>query len=172
MILEIRNRQRSQPVDLKQLQAITRQVMEHELQLTQVELGIHLVGASEMAQVNEQYLQHTGSTDVITFDHSAAPVTKPTVPTPIHGELFICVADAEQQAIEFRTSWQEEVVRYVIHGILHLCGYDDLQPAKRRRMKREESRLLKAVARTMNLSRVGRRSTKKRRIPARRSSVR
>jgi probable rRNA maturation factor len=156
MIVEIRNRQRTQPVDLPLLKSITLQVLEEHLDLTEVELGIHLVSAREMARVNQQYLQHEGSTDVITFDHSLVPVSRPTVPTPIHGELFICVEDAKAQAVEFGTSWQEEVVRYVIHGILHLCGYDDLKPAPRREMKQEESRLLRKVAKVHDLERIGR----------------
>lgn len=160
MILEIRNRQRRHPLDLKLLKALTLQVLEQHLQLTEVELGIHLVSAKEMSRVNQQYLQHEGSTDVITFDHSMDPVARPTIPTPIHGELFICVEDAEEQAVEFGTSWQEEVMRYVIHGILHLCGYDDLKPALRREMKREESRLLRAVAKIQDLSDI-RRSPKR-----------
>ena len=47
----------------------------------------------------------------------------------LHGELFICVDEAVAQAKEFKTSWQSEVVRYVVHGVLHLLGHDDLQPA-------------------------------------------
>lgn len=100
------------------------------------ELGIHLVSAREMARVNWDFLRHEGSTDVITFDHGSTPQR-------LHGELFISVADAVKQAGEFGTAWPEELARYVIHGLLHLHGYDDLEPAKRRVMKREENRLVK-----------------------------
>lgn len=155
MIVEIRNRQRRRAVDLKLLRAITLELLTDHLELTEVELGILLVNAREMARVNQQYLQHQGSTDVITFDHSLVPVTVPTLPTIIHGELYICVEDAEEQAGEFGTSWQEEIVRYVIHGILHLCGYDDLKPAPRREMKRAEARLLRTIAKAHDLSQVG-----------------
>ena len=47
----------------------------------------------------------------------------------LHGELFICVDEAVFQAKQFGTSWQLEIVRYVVHGVLHLRGHDDLQPA-------------------------------------------
>ena len=46
------------------------------------------------------------------------------------------------QAKQFKTTWQSEIVRYVIHGVLHLLGHDDRLAAARRRMKREENRLL------------------------------
>ena len=55
--------------------------------------------------------------------------------------------EAVDQARQFRTKWESELVRYLIHGVLHLCGYDDQRPADRRRMKREEDRLLKQIGR-------------------------
>mgnify|MGYP003331190348 CR=1 FL=1 len=70
----------------------------------------------------------------------------------LHGEAFICVADAVKQAREFKTSWPGEVVRYAVHALLHLLGYDDLQPAKRRVMKREEDRLMRALAKAFDLA--------------------
>jgi probable rRNA maturation factor len=73
----------------------------------------------------------------------------------VHGEIFISIDDAKSQAREFRTSWQSELARYVIHGVLHLRGFDDLRPADRRKMKREENRLLKEIARLFPLSKLG-----------------
>jgi len=60
------------------------------------------------------------------------------------------------QAKEFQSSWQAEVVRYVVHGVLHLLGYDDLKPALRRRMKREENRLMRLLAREFTFARLAR----------------
>ena len=117
-----------------------------ELKIERAELGIRLVGAREMARVNWQFLQHEGSTDVITFDHSEAASQAPEAALQLHGELVICVDDAVEQAKEFQTNWQSEVVRYVVHGVLHLRGYDDLRPELRRKMKREENRLVRALS--------------------------
>lgn len=97
-----------------------------------------------MARVNQEFLQHEGSTDVITFDHGSSNQR-------LHGEIFISVPDAVKQAREFRATWQSELVRYIIHGLLHLRGHDDLQPAQRRVMKREENRLLRRLATTFTL---------------------
>jgi rRNA maturation RNase YbeY len=66
------------------------------------------------------------------------------------------VADAVKQAGEFKTTWQSEVVRYAVHALLHLRGYDDLQPAKRRVMKREENRLMRELAKRFDLREVER----------------
>jgi rRNA maturation RNase YbeY len=136
-VLAFRNRQRTRPLNLPLLRRLTRQMLQTELGIHDYQLGIHFVGAKEMASLNRKFLQHEGSTDVITFDHGAAGS-----PAPLHGEIFISVPDAVKQAQEFGTTWQSEAVRYVIHGLLHLRGFDDLRPRKRREMKREENRLL------------------------------
>lgn len=64
----------------------------------------------------------------------------------MRGEIFISVADAIEYARQFQTTWQAEVVRYAIHGFLHLQGFDDLSAPERKTMKRHENRLLKAAA--------------------------
>jgi len=134
------NRQRTRALKLTSVRRVARYVLESELGLNDYELGIHFVSANEMARVNQKFLQHEGSTDVITFDYGDGAETQ-----RLHGEIFISVADAVKQALAFRTTWQSEVIRYVIHGLLHLRGFDDLQPAQRRAMKREENRLLRIV---------------------------
>ena len=75
-------------------------------------------------------------------------VTRPT----LHGELFICVDEAVFQAKQFGTNWQSEILRYVVHGVLHLRGYDDLQPDLRRKMKRAENRLVRVLAKRFSLA--------------------
>ncbi len=139
--LLIRNRQRTRALNVPLLRRITRHILHNELCFVSYELGFHLVEPVAMARMNEQFLQHQGSTDVITFDHGSDAAAR-----RLHGEVFVCVADAVKQAREFKTTWQSEVVRYIIHSLLHLSGYDDLVPAKRRVMKREEERLLRQVA--------------------------
>jgi rRNA maturation RNase YbeY len=111
-----------------------------------------------MTALNETFLHHSGSTDVITFDYSdnVLPAScRQIIPAGghkhIHGEIFICMDDARVQARQFRTSWPGELARYVIHGILHLRGFDDIRPADRRKMKREENRLLRNLARLFPL---------------------
>jgi probable rRNA maturation factor len=144
MNLVIANRQRTKKINTRLLKEIVRALFS-EREITAAELGIHLVGAKEMARVNWQFLQHEGSTDVITFDHRDCDLE-------IHGELFICVDDAVVQAKQFSTDWQSELVRYIVHGVLHLQGYDDLKPELRRTMKREENRLVRRLAKRFSLA--------------------
>jgi probable rRNA maturation factor len=155
--LTVSNRQRVRKINPRLVKEIAAATLE-DLKIQEAELGIVLVGAKEMASLNESFLGHEGPTDVITFDYSesGAPCegTRPTSadrsPAGIQGEIFICVPEAERQAKLFGTNWQSEVVRYIIHGILHLAGYDDLQTVARKKMKREEERLLSKLWRPAN----------------------
>lgn len=144
MEISIANRQRTKKINSRFLKEVVGELFA-ELKIENAELGIHLVGAKKMAEVNRQFLRHEGSTDVITFDHSTPNFQLSTFNFQLHGELFICVDDALQQAKEFRTSWQSEIMRYVVHGVLHLLGHDDLEPGPRRAMKRIENRLVRRL---------------------------
>jgi len=139
--LVLRNRRSGQRVDMALLRRITRFLLEEILALDQYEIGVHLVGEPEITRLNETFLGHKGSTDILTFDYLPAPF-----PGRLHGDLFICLPVAAAQARRFRTTWQGELTRYVGHGLLHLMGFDDLMASKRRVMKVQENRLLKAVS--------------------------
>ena len=98
--LSFRNRQRTRPLDLAQLRRVVRDLLTTEFPTRRAELCFHLVAAPEMARVNQTFLQHAGSTDVITFNHAGtAPADS------FHGEVFICLDDAVAQAKQFRTTW-------------------------------------------------------------------
>jgi probable rRNA maturation factor len=149
--IAVSNRQRARKLDLPWLEKIAAATLA-KTKVKQAELGIVLVGEKEMAKLNETFLGHEGSTDVITFDYSEPGRPAVTAAAAIQGEIFICVADAERQAKLFGTNWRSEVVRYVVHGILHLMGHDDLQPVARRKMKRVEGRLVRELSRLFALS--------------------
>jgi probable rRNA maturation factor len=147
--LYFRNRQRTRSVNQRWLRWMIRDLLTELVQLENFDLTVHLVGEREMTRINETYLQHAGSTDVITFDYSEGPSSD-----FLAGEIFVCLDEALIQAKRFRTTWQGELVRYIIHGLLHLKGYDDLQPAARRKMKRQENRLLKEISLRFRLSKL------------------
>jgi probable rRNA maturation factor len=148
MTLCFRNRQRDCPVDLRLLRRILRFTLDKLLSVSDYELCFHFVTAKEMARVNEEFLDHIGPTDVITFDHGAGKT--------LNGEIFVCPAVAIEQARGYRTSWQEELVRYCVHGLLHLRGHDDVRAADRRNMKREEDRLVRDLTGQFAVARLSR----------------
>lgn len=84
-----------------------------------------------MSQLHRQFLNQNGTTDVITFQH---------------GEIFISVPTAQRQARQFGTSTLREIQLYIVHGLLHLQGYDDRTSSQERRMRAAEARLLRRSA--------------------------
>lgn len=151
MPLTVCNRQRTRQINHRLFRQIGMALLQELCVVKQAELGINLVAASEMQRLNETFLQHAGSTDVITFDYADHA-------SGLHAEIFLCVDEAILQARRFRTTWQSELVRYLIHGVLHLFGHDDQHAAARRKMKREENRLLKSLSARFALSRLARKS--------------
>jgi probable rRNA maturation factor len=145
--LAFRNPQRVCRVNLRMLRQVTESLLGKCIEAGEFELCIHLVGAEEMARINWQFLQHKGSTDVITFSHADGT-------NDLRGEIFVCLDDAVAQAVEFRTTWQAELVRYITHGVLHLLGHDDLDSTSRRKMKREENRLVRELEARFALSKL------------------
>ena len=67
--------------------------------------------------INQKYLQHDYFTDIITFDYSEG--------TKISGDLFISVDSVRENSIEYGTDFEDELHRVIVHGVLHLIGYDD-----------------------------------------------
>jgi probable rRNA maturation factor len=168
----LRNRQRVRRINTPLLRRIVTSLLAEVAGQADHELCIHLIGAPEMARINQQYLQHEGSTDVITFDHSLeqldsssssdhpekSKTTTRSRTKRIYGEIFICLDDTLAQARQFRTTWQSELTRYVVHGILHLLGHEDLKPAARRKMKQAENLLVRSLAARFPLSQLARKS--------------
>ena len=143
--LAIRNTQRARRLRSSLLRQITRHLLEEILALEDYQLAVHIVSARKMAQLNWDFLQHEGSTDVITFDYREGYEAE-AGSANLHGEIYISSDDAVSQAKEFRATWTEELVRYIVHGVLHLQGHDDLSPGPRKIMKREEGKLLRKLA--------------------------
>ncbi|HEY4953145.1 MAG TPA: rRNA maturation RNase YbeY [Verrucomicrobiae bacterium] len=140
------NRQRTRKINARALKKITEALLT-ELKIEQAELGINLVATPEMTLVNETFLKHKGSTDVITFDYQKSE-------SKLHGELFICVDEAISQSKKFKTDWRSEVVRYIIHGVLHLTGFNDARAKAKQKMKREENRLLRELSKEFSLAQI------------------
>jgi probable rRNA maturation factor len=166
------DRQRVRPVRLRLLRRLVKALLEDLLQAKDFDLGISLVATGEMTSLNETFLQHEGSTDVITFDYSETkgrggrssvrksrftqPLDPPIArPGPLCGEICVCVPEAIAQARRFRTTWQSELARYIIHGVLHLQGFDDSTPSVHRAMKREEDRLLRELGGRFDIGALG-----------------
>jgi len=85
-------------------------------------------------EVNKQFLQHEYYTDILTFDYSEGII--------ISGDIFISTETVQSNAEEFKVSFDDELKRIIIHGILHLCGQDDKTPELRLEMISKENSAL------------------------------
>jgi len=157
-LLNLRNRHRTRGVQLRFLRRIVQALLQDVWPDGSLDLAVYLVAAPEVTRLNETFLRHKGSTDVITFDYAES-----AEPERLHGEIFICLDEAVCQARRFRTTWQSELVRYVVHGVLHLLGYDDRDSQARRRMKQAEDDLVRRLARQFAFGALSRTRTGSRR---------
>ncbi len=92
------------------------------------------VDDDEILRVNRQFLQHDYYTDIITFDYSQGNV--------ISGDLFISLDTVRSNAEGLGQSYDRELRRVIIHGVLHLCGINDKGPGERELMEAAENQAL------------------------------
>jgi probable rRNA maturation factor len=149
--LQVRNRQRDRSINGPLLRSIAKALLEEMLGYSEYELAINLVSRRIITRINERFLKHLGPTDVISFNFREGYGIAETS-CQLSGEIYVCPSEAERQAKEFNLTFEAELVRYVTHGVLHLSGYDDLSPSKRKVMKREEDRLVRALGRRFSFA--------------------
>ena len=126
------------PVDRPRLKDVARTVLEGE-GVTAAAVSLAFVDDATIHRLNKQFLNHDEPTDVITF-----PLSSPGAKT-LEGEIVIGAEVARARAAELRHDEQHELALYVIHGLLHLCGYDDTTHAALRRMRGRERHFLKLL---------------------------
>ncbi|MHB1687519.1 MAG: rRNA maturation RNase YbeY [Ignavibacteriaceae bacterium] len=97
-------------------------------------LFINFIYSGQIAVINKNFLNHSYSTDILTFNYSGNHDI-------LDGEIFISIEDAKDNAKKFKVSFSDEIIRLVIHGILHLLGYDDQNIKDKIVMKKLENKL-------------------------------
>jgi probable rRNA maturation factor len=88
-----------------------------------------------LLSLNEQYLDHDTLTDIISFDYS--------VGNELHGDIFISVERVQDNATDFNVTFDEELKRVLVHGILHYCGYKDKSESDEQIMRQKEEEKMK-----------------------------
>ena len=133
------NLQRKISVNVAQLEKFAGNAVQHSLQLhprerTDLrklsEIFIWLVSDRRMALLHRKFLGQSGPTDVMTFQH---------------GEIFISVDTAQRHARAFGNSLLRELKLYIVHGLLHLHGFDDQTPTEARKMKTAQEKILRCA---------------------------
>ena len=100
------------------------------------ELDLAVVSGPQMASLNRRWLGRGGATDVISFDLSDDPAAGPG------GQIIVCADVAVREARRRGVGPQRELMLYVVHGLLHLIGYDDASPRAAARMHAREEEIL------------------------------
>ncbi len=98
------------------------------------EIAYIFVNDEKILEVNREFLQHDYYTDIITFDYCEGKV--------ISGDLFISLDTVRTNAEQVGATYEQELNRVIIHGILHLCGIDDKGPGEREKMEQAENEAL------------------------------
>lgn len=101
-------------------------------------VGIILAGHETVLALNRKYLSHDYCADVLSFSYD-----EDNEKDVLDGEVYVDLDTAKERHVEFGTSFEEEAYRYVIHGLLHLAGYDDATQEGRVNMQTIENRYLK-----------------------------
>ncbi len=102
-------------------------------------LNLNFIESDMMIEINTEYLGHNYDTDIITFSYSEDK-------TNLDGEIFISIDQAIENAVRYNVHLDSEIIRLIVHGILHLLGFNDKDPKDKRRMKREENRLTNSLS--------------------------
>ena len=87
-----------------------------------------------LLNINKEFLNHDTYTDIITFDYSEKKA--------ISGEIFISIDRVRENAGKYKVTFEKELLRTVIHGVLHLCGYGDKKPTDKKKMRAKEDEAL------------------------------
>ena len=130
-------------LDAAALEQLVRRVVQAEGGMLR-HLNVVLAGRALVRRLNRAHLGHDYATDVLSFSLAEAPPEE--APPVVDGEVYVDLDTAAERHAEFGASFEEEAHRYVVHGLLHLLGYDDATPAGRARMRRLEDHYLETGA--------------------------
>ena len=133
--VSVANQQETLELDFARIKTVARGVLTGE-GVTDGKITIAFMTDPAIHALNKRFLEHDEPTDVITFPYSQKP---------LHGDLAISTDTAISAAAERGHAAGEELLLYVIHGILHLCGYDDTSEKKHKVMRQKEAEYLKQL---------------------------
>ncbi len=142
LVVDVSDRQRVLRVSVRGLERLVRMALVAE-GIEQAEINVILVDDRRIAAVHRRWLGLPGPTDVITFDLSAGTAGPPQAGV-LAGDIVVSTETARRMARAVGWTPRQELAYYVVHGLLHLTGYDDHAPADRRVMRARERAVMKA----------------------------
>lgn len=147
MKILIRNRQRRRPINNSKIEKAAEKILAllKKPGLSGAELSILFVGDRRMRQLNSDFRGIPRTTDVLSFE-TAIPFQGDATNPVVLGDIVICIPKAEEQARSAGIGFYEEMYRLMIHGVLHLAGYEhEASASGARAMRRKEKVILNAL---------------------------
>lgn len=141
--IDIQNQQRGTRVSKKKLSQFVQKILK-ALGWRRIGLSVVLVNGSQMRRLHRQYLHRDRTTDVLAFPQIEG-ASFPCPGIPLLGDVVVSVDTAKRMGPRFGNHWQEELLLYICHGILHLMGYRDSTPSKKVQMNAKQNRVLRKV---------------------------
>ena len=146
------NDEQDDPLELDQLQSLAESVMRAERLPRGTEVSLTFVGTAEMNRLNKSHLDRSGPTDVLAFPiESLAPGMVPEAvaagPPLMLGDVVVCPEVVRSQAAASAVAFEDEMALMVVHGVLHLLGYDHEADADADLMEQRERDLLALAGR-------------------------
>ena len=142
LVVDVSDRQSLLRVSVRGLERLVRSALIAE-GVEQAEIGVILVDDRRIAAVHRRWLGLAGPTDVITFDLSAGTAGPPGAGV-LAGDIVVSTETARRMARAVGWTPRQELAYYIVHGVLHLTGYDDHTAADRRQMRARERAVMKA----------------------------
>jgi len=136
--VEIANRQKSLPIDQPRLRKAVKQVLQGE-GIGAATISLAVVDDPTIHELNRRFLQHDYATDVLSF-------TFERTENSVDGEVIVSSDTAIRLASELDGAPEEELLLYIVHGTLHLVGYDDQSEPDQTRMRERERHYLNLLA--------------------------
>ena len=152
--IEIADNQECLTIDEELVRTIVRQTLQTE-QVSSATISVAIVDNAQIHKLNRQYLNHDYETDVLSFllDESVAPSTEQQPDAPrgtgrtIDGEVIVSTEMARARAADYSWDAMDELTLYIVHGLLHLCGYDDLTADELPIMRARECHVFEVLGR-------------------------
>lgn len=143
LVVEIVDRQRRVRFPRGWLERLVRRALTAE-KVAAAEVTLLLVDDRRIARLHDEWMGDPTPTDVITFDLTAS-AGMPAGDHVLRGDIVVSTETAVRMAKEVDSTSRLETAYYVIHGLLHLTGHDDLSPGPRRAMRRRERALMESL---------------------------